>query len=116
MKFGFFMMPIHIPTESPVLSFDRDLEMIQWAEDMDYDEFYVGEHHTAAWEPIPCPEMFLAKASAFTKNIKLNMRSVFNHLGIPIICIRNALQSRRQKLKPASRTNCLLLFKINPYH
>lgn len=71
MKFGFFMMPLHIPTESPVLSFDRDLEMIQWAEDMDYDEFYVGEHHTAAWEPIPCPEMFLAKASAFTKNIKL---------------------------------------------
>ena len=71
MKFGFFMMPLHLPTENPVLSFDRDLEMIQYAEDLDYDEFYVGEHHTASWEPIPCPEMFLAKASALTKNIKL---------------------------------------------
>ena len=71
MKFGFFAMPLHLPTENPVLSLDRDLEMIQWAEDMDYDEFYVGEHHTASWEPIPCPEMFLAKASAFTKTIKL---------------------------------------------
>ena len=71
MKFGFFAMPLHLPTENPVLSLDRDLEMIQWAEDMDYDEFYVGEHHTASWEPIPCPEIFLAKASAFTKTIKL---------------------------------------------
>ena len=71
MKFGFFMMPLHLPSENPVLSFDRDLEMIQYAEDLDYDEFYVGEHHTASWEPIPCPEMFLAKASGLTKNIKL---------------------------------------------
>ena len=71
MKFGFFMMPLHLPSENHVLSFDRDLEMIQYAEDLDYDEFYVGEHHTASWEPIPCPEMFLAKASGLTKNIKL---------------------------------------------
>ncbi|MBM3959709.1 MAG: LLM class flavin-dependent oxidoreductase [SAR202 cluster bacterium] len=71
MKFAFFMMPLHLPTENPSLAFDRDLDLINFAEDLGYDEFFVGEHHSAAWETIPAPEMFLARASATAKRIRL---------------------------------------------
>ena len=71
MKFAFFMMPLHLATESPSLAFDRDLDILQYAEELGYDEFFVGEHHTAAWENIPAPDMFLAKASGLTSVIKL---------------------------------------------
>lgn len=71
MKFAFFMMPLHLPSENPSLAFQRDIDLINYAEELDFDEFYIGEHHTAGWETIPSPEMALAKASATTHRIKL---------------------------------------------
>ena len=82
LKFAFFMMPLHLPTEAPALAFDRDLDLLQYAEQLGYDEFFVGEHHTAAWENIPAPDMFLAKASGMTSVIKLGTAVVsapFHH-------------------------------------
>jgi limonene 1,2-monooxygenase len=82
LKFAFFMMPLHLPTEDPSLAFDRDLDLLQYAEQLGYDEFFVGEHHTAAWENIPAPDMFLAKASGMTSVIKLGTAVVsapFHH-------------------------------------
>jgi len=82
LKFAFFMMPLHLPTEDPSLAFDRDLDLLQYAEQLGYDEFFVGEHHTAAWENIPAPDMFLAKASGMTSVIKLGSAVVsapFHH-------------------------------------
>ena len=46
MKFGFFMMPSHHHTENPTLAFERDLELIEYAESLGFDECWVGEHHT----------------------------------------------------------------------
>lgn len=71
MKFAFFMMPLHLPSENPSLAFDRDIDLINYAEALDYDEFYIGEHHTAGWETMPAPEMVLSKASATTHRMKL---------------------------------------------
>jgi limonene 1,2-monooxygenase len=71
MKYAFFMMPLHLPTENPSLAFQRDIDLINYVESLGYDEFYIGEHHTAAWETIPSPEMILAKASATATNITL---------------------------------------------
>jgi limonene 1,2-monooxygenase len=71
MKFAFFMMPLHLPSENPSLAFDRDIDLINYVETLDYDEFYIGEHHTAGWETMPSPEMVLAKASATTHRMKL---------------------------------------------
>lgn len=64
-------MPLHLPGENPSLAFQRDLDLITRAEALGYDEFYIGEHHTAGWETIPSPEMILAKASATTSTIRL---------------------------------------------
>ena len=61
MKFSFFSMPLHLPNENPSLAFKRDMDLIKLADDLGYDGFFVGEHHTAAWENIPSPEIFLSK-------------------------------------------------------
>lgn len=71
MKFSFFMMPLHVPSENPSLAFQRDIDMIVRADDLGYDEFYIGEHHSAGWETMPAPEIALAKASALAPRIRL---------------------------------------------
>ena len=71
MKFGFFMMPSHHHTENPTLAFERDLQLIEYAESLGFDEFWVGEHHTGGWETIPAPDIFLAAAATRTKRIRL---------------------------------------------
>ena len=40
MKFSIFMMPLHYPTENPSLAFDRDISLIQYADELGYDEFF----------------------------------------------------------------------------
>ncbi|MEC4669407.1 MAG: LLM class flavin-dependent oxidoreductase [Nitrospirota bacterium] len=82
MKFSFFMMPIHHPSENPALAFDRDISMIHHADALDFDEFFIGEHHSGGWETMPAPEMALAKASAHAHRIRLGTSVVslpFHH-------------------------------------
>ncbi len=71
MKFSFFMMPLHHPSENPSLAYERDVSLIEYADCLDFDEFYIGEHHSGGWETIPAPEMALAMASARAKRIRL---------------------------------------------
>ncbi len=71
MKFSFFMMPVHHPRENPTLAFHRDIELIHLADALDYDEFFIGEHHSGGWETMPAPEMALAMAAAKAHRIRL---------------------------------------------
>ena len=71
LKIGMFMGPYHQPHESPTLSFERDLELIEWMDDLGYDTCFVGEHHSGGWETIADPCIFIAAAAERTKNIKL---------------------------------------------
>jgi limonene 1,2-monooxygenase len=71
MKFGLFIAPFHKMGENPTLCYERDLETVQWAERLGYDEVFIGEHHSAGWEIIPSPEVFIAHAAAITKRIRL---------------------------------------------
>ena len=71
MKFGIFMAPFHWKGENPTLALERDLETVQWLDHLDYDEAWIGEHHSAGWETIASPEIFIATAAERTKNIKL---------------------------------------------
>ena len=64
MNFSFFMMPLHVPGDNPSLAFQRDIELIAYVDHLGFDEFWIGEHHSAGWETMPSPEMALAKASA----------------------------------------------------
>ena len=71
MKFGIFLGPFHRVGENPTLAMDRDMELIQWLDYLGYDEAWVGEHHSAGWETISSPELFIAAAAERTRHIRL---------------------------------------------
>jgi limonene 1,2-monooxygenase len=71
MKFGVFMAPFHRPGENPTLALERDLELIEWLDVLGFDEAYIGEHHSAGWETICSPEVFMAAAAGRTRHIRL---------------------------------------------
>jgi limonene 1,2-monooxygenase len=71
MKFGIFMAPFHRLGENPTLALERDLQLIECLDGLGYDEAFVGEHHSAGWEIISSPEVFMAVAATRTKRIML---------------------------------------------
>lgn len=82
MKFSFFMMPVHHPSENPTLAFERDIGFVHLADELDFDEFFIGEHHSGGWETMPVPEMALAMAAAKAHRIRLGTSVVnlpFHH-------------------------------------
>jgi len=71
MTFGIFLAPFHRIGENPTLALNRDMELIEWMDYLGYDEVWIGEHHSAGWELIASPEIFIAAAAERTKHIML---------------------------------------------
>ncbi len=71
MSFGVFLAPFHAIGENPTLSMERDMELIERLDQLGYDEAWVGEHHSAGWETIASPEIFIGAALQRTRHIKL---------------------------------------------
>jgi alkanesulfonate monooxygenase SsuD/methylene tetrahydromethanopterin reductase-like flavin-dependent oxidoreductase (luciferase family) len=71
MSFGVFLAPYHPLGDSPIVTYRRDLEIIQRCDELGFDEAWVGEHHSAAWESIADPAVFLAAAGERTQRIRL---------------------------------------------
>ena len=71
MEIGYFTMPSHPPECGLKEGHDWDLQVIRWLDELGYQEVWIGEHHTAPWEPHPAPDLLLAQAFLQTKNIRL---------------------------------------------
>jgi limonene 1,2-monooxygenase len=71
MKFGIFMAPFHRVGEDPTLCFERDMQLIEWLDELGYEEAFIGEHHSSGWEIISSPEIFMAVAATRTRRIML---------------------------------------------
>ncbi|KAA1283689.1 MAG: LLM class flavin-dependent oxidoreductase [SAR202 cluster bacterium] len=71
MSFGAFLAPHHPIGENPMLQLQSDLEFVQHLDNLGFDEFWCGEHHSTGWEVIASPELFLAAAAERTQRIKL---------------------------------------------
>ena len=71
LRFGAFLAPHHPIGEHPMLQYRRDLDLVERLDQLGYDEFWCGEHHSTGWEMISSPEMFLAAAGERTHRIKL---------------------------------------------
>src|SRR5512146_1792779 len=71
LRFGAFIAPFHPVDENPTLAIQRDLEIVQWMDELGYDEAWIGEHHSAGYELIASPELFIATAAERTKRIRL---------------------------------------------
>ena len=71
MRFGTFMAPFHPVGQNPTLALERDLDLIVHLDRLGFHEAWVGEHHSAGFEIVASPEVFLAVAAERTKHIKL---------------------------------------------
>ncbi|WP_205528359.1 LLM class flavin-dependent oxidoreductase [Desertimonas flava] len=71
LKFGVFLPPMHPTGQNPTLSMHRDLKLAEHLDELGFDEFWVGEHHSSGFETIASPEVFIAAAAQRTQRIKL---------------------------------------------
>lgn len=90
--FGLFLSPFHTtPGQNPLLTTQRDLETIQFADRAGFDEVWIGEHHSGGSEIIPSPEIFIAWAAAQTKRITLGAGAITLPLHNPLWVADRAL-------------------------
>jgi len=71
MRFGYFMAPFHPVGQNPTLALERDLDLVVALDRLGFDEVWVGEHHSAGFEIIASPEVFIGIAAERTKHIRL---------------------------------------------
>ncbi len=60
LKFGIFLAPFHPVGQNPTLALERDLDVIEHLDSLGFDEAWFGEHHSAGYEIIASPELFIA--------------------------------------------------------
>jgi limonene 1,2-monooxygenase len=71
MNFGIFLAPFHAVGDNPTHALRRDLDLIERLDHLGYDEAWIGEHHSAGYEIIGAPEVFIAAAAERTRHIRL---------------------------------------------
>lgn len=71
LKFGIFLAPFHPVDENPTLALERDMQLVEHLDQLGYDEAWIGEHHSAGYEIIASPEVFIAAAAQRTRHIRL---------------------------------------------
>ena len=71
LRSGIFLAPFHNHDENPTLSMERDLELLEHLDRLNYHEAWIGEHHSGGFELIASPEMFIAAAAQRTRHIRL---------------------------------------------
>jgi alkanesulfonate monooxygenase SsuD/methylene tetrahydromethanopterin reductase-like flavin-dependent oxidoreductase (luciferase family) len=70
-KLGLFVMPMHPPGKPHADCYDQDLATLREADELGYDEAWIGEHFTSTWENIPAPDLMIAAALRETRRIRL---------------------------------------------
>lgn len=71
LRFGAFIAPFHPLDENPTLALERDLDLVVHMDRLGFDEAWIGEHHSAGFELIASPELFIATAAERTRRIRL---------------------------------------------
>src|SRR6201989_3334076 len=60
---GIFPAPFHPRADNPTLAMERDFELLQHLDRLNYNEAWIGEHHSGGVEIIAPPDMFIADAA-----------------------------------------------------
>jgi limonene 1,2-monooxygenase len=107
MRNGIFLAPFHPLDEDPTLCIHRDLELIEHLDRLGYDEAWVGEHHSAGYEIIPSPEVFIAAAAERTKRIKLGT-------GVVSLPYHNPLTVANRIIQLDHQTRGRVMFGVGP--
>src|ERR1700694_5264002 len=64
-------IPIHPPEKPHADAYDLDVQTLVAADQLGYDEAWLGEHFTSGWENIPAPDLLIAAALQQTERIRL---------------------------------------------
>lgn len=71
LRFGIFLAPFHPVGQNPTLALERDMALLEHLDALGFDEAWIGEHHSAGYEIVASPEVFIAAASQRTDRIRL---------------------------------------------
>jgi limonene 1,2-monooxygenase len=93
---GIFLAPFHPVNEDPTLCIQRDMELIEHLDRLGYEEAWIGEHHSAGFEIIPSPELFIAAVAERTKRIKLGTGVVSLPYHQPLMAANRIIQLDHQ--------------------
>jgi limonene 1,2-monooxygenase len=69
-RFGAFVAPYHGVDGNPTLQLHRDLELMEHLDALGFEEAWIGEHHSAGYETVASPEVFIAAAVERTKRLR----------------------------------------------
>jgi limonene 1,2-monooxygenase len=96
MRNGIFLAPFHPLDQDPTEAIHRDLELIENLDRLGYEEAWVGEHHSAGFEIIASPEVFIAAAAERTKKIRLGTGVVSLPYHSPLMTANRIIQLDHQ--------------------
>ena len=71
MNLGLFFMPHLAPERTVKQGQEFVLDTIRRADELGYEEAWIGEHFACGWEPVPAPDLLIAQALRETSRIKL---------------------------------------------
>ncbi len=91
-RFGIFMAPFHPAGVHPTVLIDSDLELIDHLDRLGFEEAWIGEHHSAGFEIISSPELFIAAAAQRTKRIRLGTGVVSLPYHNPLMAANRIIQ------------------------
>lgn len=71
LKLGMFLMPATLPDTPLADALDWNIEVIRRADELGYQEAWIGQHFTTPWEPVVSPQQLIARCLADTSKIQL---------------------------------------------
>ena len=104
---GIFLAPFHPVNEDPTLCIQRDMELIEHLDRLGYEEAWVGEHHSAGYEIIPSPELFIAAVAERTKRIRLGT-------GVVSLPYHHPLTTANRMIQLDHQTRGRVMFGVGP--
>jgi limonene 1,2-monooxygenase len=96
MRNGIFLAPFHSLDQDPTEALHRDLELLENLDRLGYEEAWIGEHHSAGFEIIASPEVFIAAAAERTRNIRLGTGVVSLPYHNPLMTANRIIQLDHQ--------------------
>src|ERR1051326_1859068 len=96
LRHGVFMAPFHAMNKDPTLLMQRDLELMEWLDKLGFEEAWIGEHHSAGFETISSPELFIAQVAERTKHIRLGTGVISLPSHNPLMVANRSIQLNHQ--------------------
>jgi len=87
-----FMMPVHPPARSFTETLAEDTQKSLLADQLGFEELWLGEHFSASSEPIPAPLMFMAGLLSRTTNLRFGTAVINLPNHDPVVVAAEAAQ------------------------